>query len=124
MNEETSLPILSVDEGGKGGCLFAGTNLRSLIFSIASLHNMRWAFVARQHSDRCTICTGAKRQAHCQSWRRKHLVDEFWLKIFPVTLSVGKRVFDKGTIPAVYTLMDSKTWPSGVIIATRTRGGM
>jgi len=51
------------------------------------------------------------------------LVDEFWLKIFPVTLGLGKRLFDKGTIPASYTLVDSKTSPSGVIIATLKRAG-
>jgi dihydrofolate reductase len=51
------------------------------------------------------------------------LVDEFWLKIFPVTLGEGKRLFDKGTIPAAYTLVDSKTSPSGVIVATFKRAG-
>jgi len=51
------------------------------------------------------------------------LVDEFWLKIFPVTLGVGKRLFDQGTMPAAYTLADSKTSPSGVIIATLKRAG-
>jgi dihydrofolate reductase len=51
------------------------------------------------------------------------LVDEFWLKIFPVTLGVGKRLFHKGTIPAAYTLVDSKTSPSGVIVATLRRAG-
>ena len=51
------------------------------------------------------------------------LVDEFWLKIFPVTLGMGKRLFDQGTIPASYTLVDSKTSPSGVIIATLKRAG-
>ncbi len=51
------------------------------------------------------------------------LVDEFWLKIFPVTLGMGKRLFDKGTMPASYTLVDSKTSPSGVIIATLKRAG-
>jgi len=51
------------------------------------------------------------------------LVDEFWLKIFPVTLGVGKCLFDKGTIPAAYALVDSKTSPSGVIIATLKRAG-
>jgi dihydrofolate reductase len=51
------------------------------------------------------------------------LVDEFWLKIFPVTLGAGKRLFDKGTIPASYTLVDSKTSPSGVMIATLKRAG-
>jgi dihydrofolate reductase len=51
------------------------------------------------------------------------LVDEFWLKIFPVNLGVGKRLFDKGTIPASYTLIDSKSSPSGVIVATLKRAG-
>jgi dihydrofolate reductase len=51
------------------------------------------------------------------------LVDEFWLKIFPVTLGMGKRLFDKGTIPASYTLLESKSSPSGVILATFKRAG-
>jgi dihydrofolate reductase len=51
------------------------------------------------------------------------LVDEFWLKIFPVTLGMGKRLFDKGTIPASYTLIESKSSRSGVIIATFKRAG-
>jgi dihydrofolate reductase len=51
------------------------------------------------------------------------LVDEFWLKIFPVTLGMGKRLFDKGTIPAAYTLVDSATSPSGVVVATLKRAG-
>ena len=51
------------------------------------------------------------------------LVDEFWLKIFPVTLGMGKRLFDKGTMPASYTLVESKTLPSGVIIVNFKRAG-
>ncbi|MBI1877473.1 MAG: dihydrofolate reductase family protein [Chloroflexi bacterium] len=51
------------------------------------------------------------------------LVDEFWLKIFPVSLGMGKRLFDKGTIPASYSLVESKSSPSGVIIATFKRAG-
>ena len=51
------------------------------------------------------------------------LVDEFWLKIFPVTLGIRKRLFEKGTIPASFTLVDSKPSPSGVIIATLKRAG-
>jgi dihydrofolate reductase len=54
----------------------------------------------------------------------KHdLVDEFWLKIFPVVLGKGKRLFGGGTVPAAYTMVDSKTSPSGVIIATLKRAG-
>ncbi|HWY80076.1 MAG TPA: dihydrofolate reductase family protein [Candidatus Sulfotelmatobacter sp.] len=46
------------------------------------------------------------------------LVDEFWLKIFPITLGMGKRLFDKGTIPASFILVESKISPSGVIFAS------
>jgi hypothetical protein len=41
------------------------------------------------------------------------LVDEFWLKVFPVTLGMGKRLFGGGTIAVAYTLVDSKTSPNG-----------
>ena len=51
------------------------------------------------------------------------VVDEFWLKIFPVTLGMGKRLFDTGTFPASYTLVESQTSPLGVIIATFKRAG-
>jgi len=51
------------------------------------------------------------------------LVDELWLKIFPVTLGNGKRLFDKGTIPAAFTLVESKSTPAGVIVASFKRAG-
>lgn len=35
-----------------------------------------------------------------QTLMEHDLVDEFWLKIFPVTLGMGKRLFAEGTIPA------------------------
>jgi dihydrofolate reductase len=50
-------------------------------------------------------------------------VDEFWLKIFPITLGSGKRLFDKGTIPAAFKVVKSKICPSGVIIAYYKRSG-
>ncbi len=58
-----------------------------------------------------------------QTLLENDLVDEFWLKIFPVTLGMGKRLFDHGTISAAYTLVDSKTSPSGVMVATLRRAG-
>jgi dihydrofolate reductase len=58
-----------------------------------------------------------------QTLLAQDLVDEFWLKIFPVMLGTGKRLFDQGTIPSAYTLVDSRTSPSGVIIATFKRAG-
>jgi dihydrofolate reductase len=58
-----------------------------------------------------------------QTLLKHDLVDEFWLKIFPVTLGKGKHLFDSGTIPVAYTLMESKSSPAGVIIATFKRAG-
>jgi dihydrofolate reductase len=51
------------------------------------------------------------------------LADELWLKVFPVTLGKGKRLFGEGTIPAAFNLTDSKISPSGVIIASYRRNG-
>jgi dihydrofolate reductase len=51
------------------------------------------------------------------------LVDEFWLKVFPVTLGMGKRLFEKGTPAGSYTLVESSSSPSGVIIANFRRAG-
>ena len=51
------------------------------------------------------------------------LVDELWLKTFPVTLGSGKRLFDKGTAPAAFTLIDSRVSPLGVIFASYRRAG-
>jgi len=54
----------------------------------------------------------------------KHdLVDELWLKIFPVTLGQGKKLFAEGTIPAAFTLTESFATSSGVIIANYKRAG-
>jgi dihydrofolate reductase len=51
------------------------------------------------------------------------LVDEFWLKIFPITLGSGKRLFEKGTIPAAFSLIESKVTPTGIIFASYKRAG-
>lgn len=54
----------------------------------------------------------------------KHdLVDELWLKIHPLTLGKGKKLFDNGTMPAAFTLIESSVTPSGVILANYKRAG-
>ncbi len=58
-----------------------------------------------------------------QTLLKNDLVDELWLKIFPVTLGKGKRLFAEGTIPAAFTLTESKTSPSGVLFASFKRAG-
>ena len=54
----------------------------------------------------------------------KHdLVDELRLKIYPVVLGEGKRLFDNGAIPAAFTLTESHITSKGVIIANYKRAG-
>ncbi|MBZ5499659.1 MAG: dihydrofolate reductase family protein [Acidobacteriia bacterium] len=56
-----------------------------------------------------------------QTLLKHDLVDEFWLKIFPITLGSGKRLFADGTSPAAFKLTGSKVSPLGVIIADYRR---
>ncbi len=58
-----------------------------------------------------------------QTLLKNDLVDELWLKIFPITLGTGKRLFAEGAIPAAFELTDSKVSPSGVMIANFKRAG-
>jgi len=54
----------------------------------------------------------------------KHdLVDELWLKIYPVILGNGKKWFDNGALPAAFTLTESLVTPGGVIFANYKRAG-
>lgn len=54
----------------------------------------------------------------------KHdLVDELRLKIYPLTLGKGKKLFDDGVIPAAFTLTDSTVTSKGIIIANYKRAG-
>jgi dihydrofolate reductase len=58
-----------------------------------------------------------------QTLMKHDLVDEFWLKIYPLTLGSGKRMFAQGTIPAAFKVMESKVSPNGIIIVTYGRAG-
>jgi dihydrofolate reductase len=58
-----------------------------------------------------------------QTLLKHDLVDEFWLKIFPITLGTGKCLFAEGTIPAAFKLFESEISPNGVIIASYVRAG-
>lgn len=58
-----------------------------------------------------------------QTLLKNDLVDELWLKIFPLTLGAGKKLFDDGTIPAAFTLTETTVTPSGVIFANYKRAG-
>ena len=58
-----------------------------------------------------------------QTLLKNDLVDELWLKIFPITLGEGKRLFVDGVIPVAFTLENSSHSPNGVIFASLKRDG-
>ncbi|MEZ2335593.1 dihydrofolate reductase family protein [Mucilaginibacter sp. RCC_168] len=54
----------------------------------------------------------------------KHdLADELWLKIYPVILGKGKKLFNNEAVPAAFKLTESHVTPSGVIFANYKRAG-
>ena len=95
----------------------------SLLFGIATV------FLTSVHEiKKVKESEGADLQVHgsgelVQTLLKHDLVDELWLKIFPITLHTGKRLFGEGTIPAAFTLTESTVTPSGIIIANYKRGG-
>lgn len=58
-----------------------------------------------------------------QTLMNHDLVDAFWLKIYPLTLGSGKRLFADGTIPAAFKATDSQVSPNGIIIVNYERAG-
>jgi len=54
---------------------------------------------------------------------KNDLVDELRLKIHPLTLGKGKKLFDNGPIPAAFTLIESIVTTKGVIIVHYKRAG-
>lgn len=54
---------------------------------------------------------------------KNDLVDELRLKIHPLILGKGKKLFDSGEIPAAFKLVESIVTPKGVIIAAYKRAG-
>ena len=51
------------------------------------------------------------------------LVDELWLKIYPVILGSGKRLFGDGAMPATFKLVESTITTKGVVMANYVRDG-
>lgn len=58
-----------------------------------------------------------------QTLLKHDLADELLLKIFPVTLGTGKRLFGEGTLSAAFTLTHSEATPRGIIVANYERAG-
>ncbi len=49
-----------------------------------------------------------------QTLLKHDLVDAFWLKIYPLTLGSGKRLFADGTIPAAFKVTEAQVSPNGI----------
>ena len=58
-----------------------------------------------------------------QTLLKHDLVDALWLKIYPLTLGGGKRLFADGTIPAAFKVTEAKVSPSGVVMVSYERAG-
>jgi dihydrofolate reductase len=58
-----------------------------------------------------------------QTLMKHDLVDEFWLKIYPLTLGSGKRLFVDGTIPAAFKVTECTVSANGIIIVNYERAG-
>jgi len=58
-----------------------------------------------------------------QTLLKHDLVDALWLKIFPIVLGSGKRLFAGGTIPVAFKLLENEVSPNGVIVAKYMRSG-
>ena len=58
-----------------------------------------------------------------QTLLRHDLVDAFWLRIHPITLGSGKRLFAGGTIPAAFELKESQVTTTGVVLVSYERTG-
>ncbi len=58
-----------------------------------------------------------------QTLLEHQLVDELWVKIFPVILGKGKRLVGENIAPTAFALINSKTTPKGVIFANYKKIG-
>jgi len=64
-----------------------------LVTEIKETEGRRWS---------APLC--AQKRNLSQTLTKYDPADKFWLKIHPVTLGLGKRLFADGAIPAAYTL--------------------
>jgi dihydrofolate reductase len=51
------------------------------------------------------------------------LVDALWLRMHPVVLGRGKRLFGTGAVPAAFRVTESLVTPTGVVMASYERAG-
>lgn len=75
-----------------------------------------------KHSEGADIQVWGSRKL-IQLLLKHNLVDELKLKIYPLILGEGKKLFEHGVPPAAFTLTESHVTTKGVIIASYKREG-
>jgi dihydrofolate reductase len=58
-----------------------------------------------------------------QTLLKHDLIDELWLKIFPVVVGSGKKLFSNGNLAGGFELIESKISPLGVLVGNYKRAG-
>jgi dihydrofolate reductase len=58
-----------------------------------------------------------------QTLLKHDLVDALWLKIYPLTLGGGKRLFAEGTVPAAFKVTEGRVSPNGILMVNYERAG-
>ena len=106
----------------KSDRLLAGWEHSVLINTVADIRKLKNKPAVNQGSKSPDIQVWGSSEL-IQLLLKNDLVDEIRLKIHPLTLGKGKKLFGKGTVPAAYTLAETIVTPSGVIIAHYKRGG-
>lgn len=106
----------------KSDSLVTGWKNSVVIKSLADIKKLKGRPAGRKGSKGSDIQVWGSSEL-IQLLLKNDLVDELRLKIHPLTLGKGKKLFDNGTIPAAFTLVESIITPSGVIIANYKRAG-
>jgi dihydrofolate reductase len=112
----------------------SGINNATKYVASHSLHSHDWEKSVFLKGDVAEEVRQLKQQAGPDIWiygsgnliqtLLKHdLIDEFWLKIYPITLGTGKRLFAEGTIPAAFKVSKGLVSPTGVIVVYLERAG-
>jgi len=114
--------------------IWSGVNTATKYVASNTLTSSEWQPTVFLNGDISEKITRLKQQpgpdlhvygsAHLLQTLLKHdLVDEFWLKIHPITFGTGKRLFASGTIPAAFKVTEGQVTSKGVIMVNYARAG-
>ena len=114
--------------------IWSGVNTATKYVASNTLTSSEWQPTVFLNGDISEKITRLKQQpgrnlhlygsAHLLQTLLKHdLVDEFWLKIHPITFGTGKRLFASGTLPAAFKVTEGQVTSKGVIMVNYARAG-